>query len=214
MRPTRVVLVALVAAFAFSAVAASSALASPEWYVKKAGKYEKVSEAVNVGGTVSFDAVIVYSTFKEFPGEAKCHGSVKGELKSGGISDITSLTIEKCEVGKWIVGIGRGEARNFPWQAELYKEGSEIRSRLVNGGHGTPEYTATVKWTGPPAGEEKVSFTFPSSHMGNLLSGFVESSFDAKSEQTYSKLDTIEWKGSFVTVKPLEKSGVEAIKVE
>jgi hypothetical protein len=44
----RTTLVALGAVFALSAVAASSASAAPEWYVKKGGVFKKVTEAVNV----------------------------------------------------------------------------------------------------------------------------------------------------------------------
>jgi sulfite exporter TauE/SafE len=44
----RMVLGALLAVFALSAVAASSASAAPEWYVKKGGVFKKVTEPVKV----------------------------------------------------------------------------------------------------------------------------------------------------------------------
>ncbi len=75
------VVVALAAVFALTAVAASSALATPEWYVKKGGTYSKVKEAVKVKAAFGLEEIVVPNFGVKFG--IKCSGkSPLGELKS------------------------------------------------------------------------------------------------------------------------------------
>jgi hypothetical protein len=216
MRYKRIAFLALAAVFALSAVAASSALASPEWYVKKAGKFEKVTTAVKVVGTFSWEMILLPEGFgKEFQGGMSCQGTAEGELKSGGLSTVTHYGTEKCKALKYCESLaGEINWRSIPWQLELYTEGSEIRSRLS--GKETPGLRWNCHWAPPANGlfSEEINTTFPTSHMSNLVSGFVEAKFDAKSAKTSWANGKVEWKGSFVTLEPLEHSGVEAIKAE
>jgi hypothetical protein len=204
---------ALVAACAVSAVAASSALASPEWYVKKGGTYSKVTAAVSVKAAWGLEEIVTPELGEKFG--IKCKGSAKGELKSAGVSDITTIEGLSCEKVDGCEKLEETvEPYNTPWQLELYKEGSEIRSKIVSGGNGTPGFRFACKRAlrGVTRVETALS---TSTHMTNLASGLVEASFDEKSAKVnWSGGGKIEWKGSFLTVEPVEKSGVEAIKVE
>ncbi len=216
---SKVVLAALVAVFAFTAVAASSALASPEWYVKKAGVWEKVTEAVKVVGEGSWELI---DTGNEVMGErgleplrVSCTSTSTGEIKPGGIEVITTRTIGKCTGHPAGCGtIKSSEGRNFPWKTELYKEGTTVRSRIlseVEGGKKTPEWKFTCSpittWT-DTCGVNSTTST------SNNASGYVEEAFDTKSNKTHCSVggeSKGEWKGSFDKVKA---SSGSAIKVE
>jgi hypothetical protein len=210
-------LVALVAVCAFSAVAASSALASPEWYVKKGGTYSKVKEAVKVKAAFGLEEIVVPEFGEKFG--IKCKGTATGELKSGGISDISQIITggvdcEKVDACEQLLEEGGVRPVNSPWQLELYKEGTEIRSKIVSSGSGTPEFIFWCKTWFSGETEVKTSLS-TSTHMTNLASGFVEAAFDAKSAKVpWADGGKIEWKGPFLTIEPVEKSGVEAVKVE
>lgn len=219
MKSIRSVLLALVAVFALGAVA-SSALASPEWYVKKSGTYSKVTEAVKVKAAFGIEAIVVPSFGGEmFKFGIKCHGTAMGELKAGSISDFSSIKTggvdcEKVDSCESLLKEGAVRPIHLPWQLELYKEGSEIRSKIVSSGEGTPEFAFSCKSELYGETEVLTSLT-TSTHMTNLASGFVEAAFDAKSAKVpWTGGGKIEFKGPFLTVEPAEKSGVEAIKVE
>lgn len=213
MKSTKITFVTLVAVFAFSAVAASSALASPEWYVKKGGTYSKVNEAVKVKAKFGLEEIVTPELGEKFG--VKCKGSAAGELKSAGISDVTTLEGISCEKVDGCEKIEKAlEPYHMPWQLELYKEGTEIRSKIVSGGSGTPGLRFSCKRVLHGVSEVETSLS-TSTHMTNLASGLVEAAFDEKSAKLpWSQGGTIEWKGPFLTVEPVEKSGVEAIKVE
>ncbi len=208
------VVVALVAVFALSAVAASSALATPEWYVKKAGKFEKVKEAVKVQGTYSWDLVATDPQVLLEPGGIALSAEFEGELKSGGIALLKTMNEAK---GKAISPcqklVGSAGPSHLPWNLELYKEGTEVRSKILNGGSGAPEYKFECEWF--EWGDRiELSNLNTSIKMTNLTSN-VEGAFDTKSAETECRFaGPCKWTGVFVTVKPIEKSGVEAIKVE
>ncbi len=216
MKSIKIAFVALVAVFAFSAVAASSALASPEWYVKKSGLFEKVKESVPVTGTLSFEVV---DTFLEEDGGLSCSGQAPDDsLKSGGILEITKFEGYTCKTVKGCERLEKSpEPTNMPWQLELYTEGSEIRGKLKASNGNTPAFAFTCRWEKKQNAETDVCGMNTSTKMKNLLSGFVEATFDEKTAKTNCTLGGKgkgELKGVFSTVKPKEKSGVEAIKVE
>jgi hypothetical protein len=220
MKPIRIVLVALIALFAFSAVASSSASASPEWYVKKAGKFEKVKGSIEVSGTASWQLVDTGSGFKgihEPLGISCTYEKAEGTISAGGISDINKLTGQHCTPLKGCEEITHEvEFRGVPLQMELYKEGTEIRSKIVSGSKGlTPEFDFSCKVRVFGTDELDECGMGTSTKMNNLVSGFVEGAFDTKSTKTKCSIggkETGEWKGTFVTIQP--NTGVEAIKVE
>jgi len=217
---------ALVAALALAAVASASALASPEWYVKKKGTWSKVTTAVNVvsPGTLELN----YENGSEFI-HFKCEkGITEGTINSGGLGTISvfkpSLKAGGCPVIKEERGfepcseIETGEAINLSWATELYLEGTEKRARIKpHSGGGTPN----TRWTcHGPLGKD--TFTCPietTTRITNVLSLFVEAVFDSKSTKVAcngAEKANASWKGT-LDVKPTEAektAGVEAIKVE
>jgi|HubBroStandDraft_4_1064222.scaffolds.fasta_scaffold17194_2 hypothetical protein len=218
MKSIRSVFLVLVAVFALGAVAASSAFASPEWYVKKSGTYSKVKEAVKVKAAFGLEEIVTPTLYGPPYNEKfgiKCKGTAAGELKSGGISDLTSIRAGSCEKVDGCAALtGNVETIDIPWQLELYKEGTEIRSKFVSGTNGMAGFRFSCKtnFLGP---EEVETLLSTSTHMTNLVSGFAEAAFDAKSAKgSWADGGEIEWKGPLLTVEPVEKSGVEAIKVE
>lgn len=215
---TRTVFLALIAAFAISAAAAASASASPEWYVKKAGVFAKLTTSVNVKlenkiELLDFDSI-------GFSCEA---ATATGEIKTGGAGVIKTfeargLEAEGCKGIKNQGGGGKElesfQAANLPWTTELYKEGTEIRQRDAGTGGKAPGVTFRVGGST----DECVGAT--STHMtNNLTAGLVEAAFDAKSGKnkcSWSNGNNGEWKG-VMKIKPTSEEkakGVEAIKVE
>jgi hypothetical protein len=215
---TRRLIVALVAVFALGAVASSAALASPEWYVKKGGTYSKVKEAVKFKGNFRLEEIVTpkgYGLPYNEPFGLKCTSTSEGELKSGGITDITIIRGPTCQALDTCERVVENVYfYNIPWQLELYTEGTEIRDKFVSGPNGLAGFgfVCKTRWLG----EKKVeTYLSTSTHMTNLSSGLVEAAFDAKSATTkWSGGGTIEWKGQFLTVEPVAGTGVEAIKVE
>jgi hypothetical protein len=217
MKSIRIVFVALVAVFAFSAVAASSALASPEWYAKKSGTWAKITTPV------AFEAESKYeftdtklAIWKVIGKEATiaCTGTTKGVVGAGAAAKLNELRSSSCACS--IPGsectFTRDEVRNLPWLTELYKEGTEIRSKFVSNGGKLPVWIFAYEFSGQGFGDECLVNT--STHMANTATG-VEAKFDAKSSKTKCSeggAEAGEWKG-FIKMKPTEK-GVEAIKVE
>jgi hypothetical protein len=219
---TRTILLACIATFALSAVAASSASAAPEWYVKKKGTYEKLTAPVKVS---------IEGTFESYDVPARkgvlCNIHVgAGEIKTGGTGTISELEtrpeeckpaakqkneLTGCKVGK----ITNTVAARLPWATSLYKEGTEARQKILSGGNGTPYFVfeCSAEWDECPIAE--------STHIiNNVLGGLVEAGFDAKSgprtKCSYGGKEAGEFGGT-IKFKPTaeEKTkGIEAIKVE
>ncbi len=214
---SRMVLVALVAAFALSAVAASSAFASPEWYAKKGGVWAKVTTSLKVKATITFEATD--TGYKGLFGKSRtvrCEGAPEGEIKSGGIGDIYAMNAKGCEAVSVCENVEHWSFENIPWGTELYSSGSEVRDRIVDGSSGKrPAWNMECKIALLGSEVDECGLN-TSTHITNNASGYVEAAFDSKSNKTvcsqFSKEETGEWKGVF-KIKPTE-SGVEAIKVE
>lgn len=218
----RIMFLALVTVFALAAIAASSALAAPEWYAKKSGVWAKVTTPVKIKieGTVEVNDREGYPSLKR-PLAISCHFTEalnEGEVKPAGAGKIElhlgSAECKPATVENNTCQAIEGKAStNLPWATELYSEGSELRQRLVNGGAGTPIWTFKCKTFFNPI-EDNCSFN-TSMHTTNLVSGLVEAALDTKSNQTYcsssNKTDG-EWKGSLKF--KANQTGVEAIKVE
>jgi hypothetical protein len=150
----RTVPVALVAALALAAVTASSAFASPEWYVKKGGVWTKATSAVKVELVNTNQKVWVSETSRGSYIGVECAGEggigTEGSIGSAGKAEITHFELRpnkgshcgprlqesgfsECETFK--------EARtgNLPWSMELYSEGSETRTKIgAHSGGGSP----------------------------------------------------------------------------
>jgi hypothetical protein len=222
---SRMTCVALVAVFALTAVAASSALAAPEWYVKKAGTFAKVTKAVAVQFENKWE---ITDTKYSLPGEVfaiACKGyGGEGEIEAASKGKIYLFEgqIRECE------GAGTNSAckeytgdsaANLGWNTELYKEGTENRQKIF--GNSGKEPAVLFSCRNPIFGTISDTCELKTStHMkNNTTTGFVEAEFEAKSAKTKCSqggAEAGEWKGT-LTIKPTEtekKAGVEAIKVE
>jgi hypothetical protein len=213
MKSIRIALVALVAVFAISAVVASSALASPEWYAKKAGKFEKVTAALKVKGAISFE--LVNKTFP-LPREVSCVGTANGEIKAGGAAAISSISLTSCKApsGSYCKEIiGASKFYNLPWATELYTEGSEVRDRIVSQSK-EPAWSYLCETVFAERTEEECAADTSTHVTNNVSGGLVEAVFDKNSAKTHcsSGGNAGEWKG---TIKiESATSGVEAVKAE
>jgi hypothetical protein len=222
----RMVCTALVAALALAAVASASALASPEWHVRKKGTWSKVTTSV----AVAPEAVKVgLALGKEKEGFRCTSTHSEGSIEAAGAGQLTRFpAVEEpgshCEdvKGAGLNGCSKVDSiteGSLPWHTELYAEGSEIRAHLVgHAGGGVP--SLRVECEGLLG-----RFTFECSgvtslHMANNgTAGVVEGTFDSKS----AKVKCVggggepgEWLGT-IKVKPTAKevtNGIEAIKVE
>lgn len=206
MRSTyRTVLVTLVAALALSAAAASSALAAPEWYAKKGGALSKVTSPLEAAATTSLTV-----TDSGWLGgvKVKCTGKMTQTLEAGGVSKVTGYAATSCETVAGTCNPTIAEAQNLPWKAELYAEGTEVRSRLVSGGSGTPGwefYCASV-------GQFDTCNFNTSANVLNTWSGSVQAVFDAQSNKTTCSQGGAEAGRLEGTVTLEPPKGVEAIQ--
>jgi hypothetical protein len=217
-------LTALAAVLALTAIAASSALAAPEWYVKKGGTWSKVSTPVSV----QINSIWSMVDTKTSPGEwgIACPSSGEGKVKAGGAAEVASFAVEggvhncvpagspfsQCKPE----GVESVGTANFPWATELYKEGSEFRQRSVFAAEHQPILTGSCLAS---FGRDTDSCDLTASMNMTVNGEMVEASFDAKSGKTQclqGKAGSGEFQG-YVTyrVTLAEKAkGVEAIKVE
>jgi hypothetical protein len=218
----RMGLLALLAVLALSAIAVSSAsAASPEWYVKKKGTYEKLKETVQVATT---ENQFELNDRIGFLGISCKEASATGEIKANGAGTILKFEANtsgsfcppsKFRGNKCETNLQHFAAVYLPWKTELYTEGTEIRQRIANGGSGEPAAEFEC------SGFADTCNVAASTHMTNNASaGIVEAVFDTKSGKARCvdnpKEAGGEWNGT-LKIKPTaeEKTkGIEAIKVE
>jgi hypothetical protein len=225
----RVAFLALLAVFALSALTAASALASPEWYVKKGGTFSKVSTAVKVTWEGSFGLVDTGYAKEHPPSQlgfsCKKGAEGSGEITAAGKGSMSAFKVSNpesnCEKVKESVCGSYSNINGFelPWQTELYTEGTEIRQQLLK-----QEFEPKVRFRCKVGGvtlEDGCSY-MTTTHMRNstLPEYIVEAEFDAKSAKTgcekSSEKASGEYKGT-LKIKPTaaeKEKGVEGIKVE
>lgn len=221
----RVGFVALVAVFALSAVAAASALASPEWYVKKGGSFKKVSAAVNVDFTGTYELYYHPSILETYHFSCTVGSSstlISGAIEAASLGSITKFSLEEPETQCKGVKETRNicerveleKAGELPWSTELYSEGTEKRIRIKSGGSLPP----VTEWK-CGRGNLKCNLNTTAKVTNFGLLNVVEARFDANSNKVEcnnrGKAEG-EWKGT-LTIAPTEgekKAGVEGIKVE
>jgi hypothetical protein len=222
MKSLRIALVALVAVFALGAVAASSALGSPEWYVKKAGTFAKVTTSVKVALASSKIEVVDTKRTNAFgvPFGISCtvlEGG--GVIKSAGAGEVSSFKVpaKDCvgitrEKQQYCTQVTRLEATGLSWKTELYLEGSEVRERLVPSNEGGLTFECETSLGSLSDGCSSKT----SAHIANnTLLGLAEATFDTKTTKTQCSLggkEAGEWTGGFTT--KANETGVEAIKAE
>jgi hypothetical protein len=205
----KAVFIALVAVFAVSAVASSSALAAPEWYAKKAGVYAKITTAV----AVKREGTIKLTDKKGSLGGAltiSCKNTEEGTVGAGVGGTVSKMnwTSSNCACVKGCEAVETLEWRNLPISTELFKEGAEIRNRNLG------EPSLTVNFKEITKNTDICKFN-TSAHMKNTSGGEVEEEFEAKSAKTKCSLggaESGEWTG--VEMIKANQTGVEAIKVE
>jgi hypothetical protein len=216
------------AGLALTAIMASAASAAPEWYVKKAGAWSKVSTAVNVEGGEkgsSFEVIDTkYAVGQKFG--VSCRSDNTGQVKAGGIGSISSLPGVECkpsafEKNQCATRVEGFEAANLPGKTELYLEGGLIRQRIVAEGMFNPAVLMRCQKGTFGTGTDECNLNTSTQLTNNVTGGFVEATFDSKSSKTtckegLPKAEAGEWKGS-LNIKPTKAektAGVEAIKVE
>jgi hypothetical protein len=222
LRKLTVVLVVVVAA---TTAVAATATAAPEWYVKKAGAFAKVTTPVAVTTKTTWE-VIDTKTFGIHglhPLAVRCEGSAEDVLETGGKGQIKFLgnnsgctrgTVENniCERAESV------EQVDLAWTTELYKEGTTNRDKIISGVNGTlPEVKFFCQgFPRTDTCESKTSMLTTN----NTSAGLVETAFDKISNKVSCSISAEffgealgEWKGLF-KVEPKAGSGVEAIKVE
>jgi hypothetical protein len=144
----------------------------------------------------------------------------KTEIKAGGAGLLTEFAVGECHgATKECETVSFTTEEHLPWTAELYKQGTEVRYRIVNGEAGPPRFIFRCRTEAPPHEAQDSCLASTSMHVTNNTSaGTVEAKFDAKSAKTTcigellgERKEAGEWKGT-LTIKPPE--GVEAIKAE
>jgi hypothetical protein len=198
----------------------------PDWYVKEEGAFKAVSSSLKVEVEGTFELV---DTKEGLVGEDKtplgisCKEALgEGTIEAGGAGEIAfrvtyagSCKGVKGELGTYCEKLEKDEDISSPWGTELYKEGSEDRAKIVNGGDGTPTFSFTCKTLVGSVTDTCGVNT--STHISNNAStGAVEVEFGTKSNKTdcsQGGKEAGEWRSGALKIKATSKA-VEAIKVE
>lgn len=233
MRTLRTTLLALIGALALGATVASTALAAPEWYVKKGGTFKKVSTAVHVQLEASKFGVIreEKSSGNLLGLECTVTEAGNGTIESAGHGTITSFgtfasprthctAVKKgSKSGIYVCEkITKTESGDFNWSTELLAGSGETRAKIAEHTGGAEpffEFTCEAGLLGLLPSTCGLKTT---THVSNVENA-VSLTFDtktAKTECAVNEKEAAEWKGA-VVVKPTKaekEAGVEAIKVE
>jgi hypothetical protein len=220
--------VVLVAVLALSAVAVSSASAAPEWHVKKAKTWSKVSTPVNVTFKGSYELTFEFNgSYDKF----KCEeNNIEGTIASGGLGTISKFAqfephqqckgIETEKKLNECPSIEKVNAWHLPWQTDLYAEGAATRAKIV---HKEGALGAASEWTCKSEifGKHPLACSVETSTQlsNNPIAGTVEANSDTKSNKVWCVTES-QVGGVWTfreSIRPTEAektAGVEAIKVE
>jgi len=162
MKHFKVAGLCLVAMFAMSMAATVTASAAPVWEQCREGtgntKYEdshctklstsgkfqwqevKGTEKVNSSATLTLKDtnVPIVGTV-----EVKCSGTDEGTIGPGKFDKVTKIVVSKCTAGTNCSTFKKAEARNLPWQTELFETEGRVRNKITSGGAGAPGWAVT-----------------------------------------------------------------------
>jgi hypothetical protein len=238
MRSTlKMTFLALLAVFALGAVAASSAFASPEWYVKKGGVWTRATSSVKVELINTIQKVWVSETSGEAYIGVECAGEggirTEGSIGSAGKAEITVFephpkTSKHCNPR--VKGSGVSECETFteeraialPWNTELYSEGSETRIKIgPHSGGNSPGVLAECTFSFAPFDLE-CHVAESAEVISEPSNGAFALWFNEKTKKTFCSgtlhggTESGIW-GGLLVFKPSKaeaEKGVEGIKVE
>jgi hypothetical protein len=181
MSRIRLIGLALVAVFAFSAVTVASASAAPVWEQQIGGTFGPITTPVtaaskSIGNLTLTDSVAGTSI--------ECAGTDSGKVGAGSKDEVTSITASSCK----FVTAGSctsskpvtATAKNLPWITELYEEAGKVRDHVkAHSGGGEPGYDVECTVAGIfKVQDECLGET--NTAMNNVTGG-VEAVFDATS---------------------------------
>jgi hypothetical protein len=186
MSRIRILGLALVAAFAMSAVAATAASAAPVWEEEVGGVFKPITVAKASTSTGTLKLKDTGTLLGE--SEVECTGTDKGTVGAGSADTITEIKATECKGIKVCKAPVTAEALNVApklaggvWQTALETVGTETRDKVT-----TTSGTKVVGWTvtcetsfGKQTDVcESASTT---TAMTNNANGTVTATFDAKS---------------------------------
>jgi hypothetical protein len=135
----KTVLVVLAIVSAISAVAASTALAEPQWETKTAGVWKPVASTLEVKATGELRLLLSGETW----GGATCKAETSGTVEPHGKGTVTTFVLSACKsINEACQEWSARKALHLPWKTELYvPEGTlpPTRDRIVEAGSGLPE---------------------------------------------------------------------------
>jgi methionine-rich copper-binding protein CopC len=187
MRKIQIMGLAIVAVFAFSAFAVSSAFAH-EWLVNKV--------AVATEATVKQSGTLVLNDMGSKV-SLECTGTGEGKVLAAGKDTVTAAKATGCIVLEGSCPTPSANPVHLPWNTELTTVGTELRDNITNSGAGEPGWTVTC------LGIIKDECTGPSSTKitNNLTETPVDvtSTFDEGSAPAHCSLDAAGTKEGLVT---------------
>jgi hypothetical protein len=210
MRAPKITLALAIATFALSAAFANAALASPEWYAKTGGVFNKVTTALKVKATGTMKLNI--STWG--PTSITCKATVAGTIEAAGKGKIETYIVEGCTSNRCATITAKDV--NLPWKTELYTSGTSTLQRIISGGSGNPEWSFTCIHGGLEESNKcgLNTSSFMESDIENLadvLARFTEGKSNPPTTCTLGGASSGQWTGELAIAPP---AGVEAIQVK
>jgi hypothetical protein len=124
----------------------------------KAGAGEKWqwNEVTTTEKVVSKGTLVLSDTKVPIAGtvEVKCSGTDEGTIGPKNIDVTTKITVIGCTAGKDCEEFKKAEARNLPWQTELFETESTVRDKITADGNGSPGWLVECKVLGISKGDE------------------------------------------------------------
>ncbi len=138
MRKIHLLGLALVAVFAFSAIAAGAAFAESEWLVD--GSPVLAGEKIHVEMT---GTLILEDMGKGSPTTVECSGSGLGVVLNGGLDIQEEAVATSCKTLAGTCGSPLAVALNLPWTTEISLATGAFRDLITGGTGGEPGYEVT-----------------------------------------------------------------------
>lgn len=191
----RVALAAFAVALALGAIAASSALAAPEWYTstsKPTPEWQQAGAKITEAAATKWKGSVTLGDTGA-DAEMECTASGEGTAGPGAVDKDTSWTLSSCVApAKALNGKGelvanecekavKAEIKDLPWHTELFLSRT-IFDAISESGGGEPGFSVTCKADGIEVTDKCTAsrlFGF-STAIANVTGG-VESTFDGSS---------------------------------
>lgn len=152
-------------AFAVSAIAASAALAAPEWYVPKAPEWQQSGVSLSEASATKWKGTVTIVDNGEENASVECETSGEGSAGPGAVDKETTWSFAGCHLvhaGK-CTKFESVKAVGLPWHTELVYSGKAIHDVIHTEGTGQTGFQINCTFNGLKLGDNCTAKTLETS---------------------------------------------------